>query len=122
MADGVTFNSREVVALQHRLNTSAAQVRARAAVVVRAAGLMVERDAKVACPVDTGYLRSSISSRMSGNATTARAEVSAAANYAIWVEHGTSRMAPQPFLLPAFERNKQPFIEALRQMVDGTLG
>lgn len=122
MADGVTFDSHEVVELQHRLEASTAQVRAGAARVTRAAGARVERDAKIAAPVDTGYLRNSISARITGNANTSTATVSAGANYGAYVEFGTSRMSPQPYMIPAFDRNKQPFIQALQQLVDGALG
>lgn len=122
MTDGVTFDSSEVINLTHQLEQSTGEIRTRVAQAVRLVGSKVERDAKIAAPVDTGFLRSSISTRVSGNANTSTAEVSASANYAIWVEHGTSRMSPQPFMTPAFQRNKQPFIDALQQLVDGALG
>lgn len=122
MADGITFDSSEVINLAHQLQESTTEIRTRAAQVVRAAGSKVERDAKVAAPVDTGYLRNSISTRVSGNANTSTAEVTAGADYAAYVEFGTSRMSPQPYMIPAFERNKQPFIDALQQLVDGALG
>lgn len=122
MADGITFDSSEVINLTHQLEQSTGEVRTRVAQAVRLVGSKVERDAKIAAPVDTGFLRNSISTRMSGNANTSTAEVSAGANYAEYVELGTSRMSPQPFLFPAFERNKQPFIDALQQLLDGALG
>lgn len=122
MADGITFDSSEVVNLTHQLQQSTSEIRERAAQAVRLVGSKVERDAKIAAPVDTGYLRSSISTRVSGNANSSQAEVTAGANYAAYVEFGTSRMSPQPYMIPAFERNKQPFIDALQQLVDGALG
>ena len=122
MADGIAFDSHEVVELQHQLEASTADIRARSAQAVRLVGSKVERDAKIAAPVDTGNLRNSISTRISGNANTSRAEVSASANYAAFVEFGTSRMSPQPFMVPSFERNKQPFIDALTQLASGALG
>jgi HK97 gp10 family phage protein len=61
----------------------------------------IERDAKVAAPVDTGNLRNSISSDIAR----LHAEIGPTAAYGIYVEYGTSRMAPQPYLGPAFDRN-----------------
>ena len=49
------------------------------------------------CPVRTGQLRSSISTSSSGES----AQVFADADYAIFVELGTYKMAAQPFLVPA---------------------
>ena len=121
MADGVAFDSHEVIELQHRLEASTADIRGRAAQAVRLVGSKIERDAKIAAPVDTGYLRSSISTTVTGNANTSQAVVSAGANYASYVEFGTSRMSPQPYMIPAFQRNKQPFIQALQQLGDGAV-
>lgn len=84
---------------------------ARKAVGVAAAGC--ERDAKTFAPVDTGTLRNSISTSLSGNATFSRAEIGPTVNYGQFVEEGTSRMAPQAFVGPAFDRNTPPFISAM---------
>ena len=53
--------------------------------------------AKGVCPVDTGYLQSSISGS-GGNAT---GEVEATAEYAQYVEYGTWKMAAQPYFTNA---------------------
>lgn len=52
------------------------------------------------CPVRTGYLQSSISASISGTNTI---HVEASADYAQYVEYGTSRMGAQPFFEPAVE-------------------
>ena len=49
------------------------------------------------CPGRTGQLRGSISTASSGDS----AQVFAGADYAIFVELGTYKMAAQPFLVPA---------------------
>ena len=49
------------------------------------------------CPVDTGTLKGSIDVSGNGNS----AEVFAEADYAVYVEFGTYKMAAQPFLAPA---------------------
>ncbi len=53
--------------------------------------------ARELCPVDTGRLRDSIRVERDGNA----ARVSANTDYAAYVEFGTSKTAPQPYLIPA---------------------
>ena len=41
----------------------------------------------------------------------------ATANYSAFVEYGTSRMAPRPFVGPAKERNEPGFVQAIGQIV-----
>lgn len=91
--------------------------------------LLVEADAKINCPVDTGLLRSSITHNVYDD----YAEVGTNYSYAPYVEHGTGLFAeagngrqtpwsyqdadgqwhttigqqPQPFLRPALDANKQ---------------
>jgi HK97 gp10 family phage protein len=56
-----------------------------------------EAAAKGRAPVDTGYLRSSIGTRMTGPYS---GTLEAKANYAGYVEYGTRRMREQPFMRP----------------------
>ena len=65
--------------------------------IVLAAAERVAEAAREACPVDTGKLRNSISVSAEGNS----AVVSANTDYAAYVEFGTSKQSPQPFLAPA---------------------
>lgn len=91
--------------------------------------LLVEADAKINCPVDTGLLRSSITHNVYDD----HAEVGTNFSYAPYVEHGSGLFAeagngrqtpwryqdadgqwhttigqhPQPFLRPALDANKQ---------------
>ena len=44
-------------------------------------------------------------------------EVSYGTDHAWYVEMGTSRMAAQPYLNPAFERNAQRFVQALKDLL-----
>ena len=64
-----------------------------------AIGLTAESYAKEDCPVDTGRLRNSISHAvdMGDNSVYIGSNV----EYAAFVELGTSRMAPRPYLGPA---------------------
>lgn len=91
---------------------------ARAAQVVRKTAADIERDAKIMAPVDTGNLRSSISTALSGDgrAASMTAEVGPTASYGIYVEFGTSRMRAQPYLFPAADRHEPAFVEAMSRL------
>lgn len=86
----------------------------RASAVVRKVAFDTEADAKVLAPVDTGMLRNSITTAVTGDGLTAA--VVATASYAPFVELGTSRQAPQPFMGPATDRNTPKFHEAMSQL------
>lgn len=80
---------------------------------VKAATAGTERDAKSFAPVDTGALRNSITSSLSGNAVMSRGVVGPTVSYGRYVEEGTSRMAPRAYLGPAFDRNAATFMKAM---------
>lgn len=61
----------------------------------------VERAAKLACPVDTGRLRSSITRETGRDDRGLVARIGTDVHYGIFVEMGTTRMRPQPYLRPA---------------------
>lgn len=62
-------------------------------------GLVAEGYAKKACPVDTGRLRNSIAHQVRPSEKSVY--IGTNVEYAPYVELGTSRMKPQPFLRPA---------------------
>lgn len=82
--------------------------------VVRKATFDVEVDAKVRAPVDTGFHRSAIQGKMIGPLT---GEIVAGAEYAVYLEFGTHKMAAQPALIPAVEAIREPFIQAIAAAV-----
>lgn len=59
---------------------------------------------------DTGKLVGSIVA----DAKDGVATVEARSAYALWLEYGTRYMLPRPFLLPAFERNRERCANVLR--------
>ncbi len=74
----------------------------------------MERYAKRICPVDTGRLRSSIMIELKGNSIT----LSGNTDYASYIEYGTHRMRPQPFIRPAIHMGVRKFPpERIRQQV-----
>ena len=87
--------------------------------VVRKAAFDVERIAKTLVPVDTGFLKNSIHTEIqTNNFRTYGAEVIAGAEYASFVEYGTSRMSPQPYMQPALDRVSPGFLAALEAIAN----
>lgn len=97
------------------LRRESATLRKRASQVVRKVAFDTEAHAKDLAPVDTGNLKNSIITQMRGDL---KAGVIATATYAPYVELGTSRMAPQPFLGPATDMNTPLFVEAMSRLAD----
>ena len=62
-----------------------------------AIGATAETYAKRLCPVDTGRLRNSIAHEVEGQ----DAYIGTNVEYAPFIEYGTSRMKPRPYLRPA---------------------
>ena len=58
---------------------------------------------------DTGDLVSKIIVRQKSRDVTS---VQSNANYSAFLEYGTSKMQPRPFMLPAFEKSKKPILDA----------
>ena len=87
----------------------------RTALAIRKTAKDIERDAKVLAPVDTGNLRNSITSTVRG----LTGEVGPTADYGAYVEEGTSRMGPQPYMGPATDRNAALFVQAMDKIDPG---
>lgn len=84
-------------------------------VALTAIGLTAEKYAKKDCPVDTGRLRNSIT-----NAVESREKavyIGTNVEYAAYVELGTSRMKPRPYLRPAAENHSSEY----RKIIDNVL-
>jgi len=85
--------------------------------IINKACLMVERDAKILCPVDTGRLRSSITHEIEG--TTGR--VGSNVEYARVVELGGIELginrAPQPYLRPALHKNEKAILKLFKKII-----
>lgn len=93
-------------------------------VALRKAALDTEAQAKAFAPVDTGNLRNSIGHsdlRALSQTGTLEVEVGPTAAYGRYVEEGTSRMAPQAFMGPAFDRVQPGFLSALDQIAEQLL-
>lgn len=106
-----------------RLSTDIAQAArgtgAKAQQVVRKTAYDIERTAKNLVPVDTGNLKGSIGhsdARSVGRSGTLAVEIGPTANYGIFVEAGTSRMAPKPYMGPAADQHEPAFMQAMQQL------
>lgn len=86
-----------------------AYVEANAKTAVKASADKMVAEAKRLAPVDTGYMKSSISSRSVEAGK--MAELTVEAPYAGYVEYGTVYMAAQPFLGPAVAKYSNEFFD-----------
>lgn len=64
-------------------------------------------------PVDTGDLRKSVEVEYDQGPGTSTGEVSYNTGYAMYVEMGTSKMAAQPYLIPAYGSGKHVLITGI---------
>ena len=86
-----------------------------------ACGTLVETQAALLAPVDTGLLRKSISHRVVDTPRGADAEIGTNVEYAPFQEFGTVSNAPQPFLTPALNE-EAPRVEAIiRRAMKGAI-
>ena len=76
----------------------------------------ISADAKSYVPVDTGNLKNSIGYDTFNTGGEAGAEIGPTANYGMHVEMGTSRMSPQPYMAPAFNRRVAGFEQAMAKL------
>ena len=81
---------------------------------LRKSALDMVGDAKIVAPKDTGYMASTIDMASRG---LLKVELGPTANYSFWVEHGTSRMAAQPFMHPSVDRRLPGLVKALSRTV-----
>lgn len=84
--------------------------------VVAIAAHNVERRAKDWVPVDTGATKNSILPRFSEGGMVA--EIGPTTAYAPFLEFGTRFMAARPFMIPALEAERQPFLTAIAQLIE----
>jgi len=116
---GLTVHMDDLHQLVATLTKKTEGLDSRTAQVVRKAAFDVERFAKTYAPVDTGFLRSSIHTEIQVNKLRMySAAVVAGAEYASFVESGTSRMSPQPFLQPALDRVAPGFLAVLELLAN----
>lgn len=86
---------------------------------IKETALKTELNAKQLAAVDTGTLRRSISTKIENGGLTAL--VGTNMEYSMAVEYGTSKQNPQPYMTPAYVKNKQKFMDGMERIL-GRLG
>lgn len=82
----------------------------------------VVRVAQTIVSVDTGYLKSSIGSDpVTSSPDTVEGVAGPTAEYGEYVEDGTSRTAPHPYMGPAGERVAPSWVAAIEESLDRVL-
>ncbi|MFI2663277.1 HK97-gp10 family putative phage morphogenesis protein [Micromonospora carbonacea] len=110
----------EFAPIEAQLRTAGKRIGAKGAAVVRRS---TEEGASVArrlAAVDTGFMRSSVTTSFTGDGRSGamEGEYGPEAHYAKFVEHGTSRMAPRPFVGPSLDAVAPGFIAACEAIGD----
>ncbi|WP_135827301.1 HK97-gp10 family putative phage morphogenesis protein [Halorussus halobius] len=77
----------------------------------------IQKEAQQRSPVDTGNLRASWTGLTEARRGTIITEVGNTADYAEHVEKGTSKMAAQPMLRPAMDREQMALIRDIEELV-----
>lgn len=113
MASSLSIELKGISGLLDRAKLLVPKVRAGVQQTVAETALLIESDAKQFAPVDTGRLRSSIHADIASNGLSA--QVVTNVSYAAAQEFGTRRHRAQPFMFPAFEKNRAAFLANLKQ-------
>jgi HK97 gp10 family phage protein len=91
----------------------------------------IRDDARDLAPVDTGALRRSIRTEkkgklevlvIAGGGGVTNPRTGREVDYAGYVEYGTSRMSPQPYMRPALEKNLNLILRIVKEKVLEVLG
>lgn len=112
-----SFDAREWEQLAADLTKAPLRMQLKAGKVLDKVLADGSREAQAFAPVDTGNLRNSIGWERHGF----EGEFGATAEYAPYVEDGTSRMAPQAFVGPAFDRQQPVFATAVEALLGEVL-
>lgn len=116
---GVSIDKTAVARLAVELDLASAEVVAKGTKVVREAARKLRDDARSRAPERTGALKRSITYRSKGKL---EAEVGPTLFYGRFVEHGTSKMAPQAFMGPATDAAEEAFAQACAELGNDVLG
>lgn len=113
----------ELNSLAVSLTRASGTVGARAAVALRKTARDIEANAKAIAPVDTGNLKSSIGTDITGDGrhSAMEAVIGPTAAYGVHLEFGTSRMAPRAFMGPSLDRFAPGFEAAVAQIAEQAL-
>lgn len=111
----VTASTGQLTALANELVAVGPRVELMVEIVVEETAGRAEDLAQELVPYDTGYLLSTISAPVTDDRK--GFELMATAEYASYVEFGTTRMAPQPYLRPAFDSATRVGLATMETMI-----
>ena len=80
---------------------------------------LVEASAVEKVPVDTGYLKGTITNKVTKKGSTIDGWVYATAEYAPFIELGTYKMQAKPFLYPALTENQSAIRQIFSEVLKG---
>lgn len=115
----VYFDGAELHKLSRDLGETPKELQALARVAVKKTVKDIEANAKQIVPVEFGNLKNSIGHsdlRSLGSDGGISAEVRATADYASYVEFGTSTQAPQAYMGPSLDRFSPAFEQAMAEI------
>jgi len=112
VASSVSIELKGFDGLLSKVKLLVPRVRAGAQEAVAETALLIETDAKLLAPVDTGRLRASIHTELSPDGL--KAMVLDGVTYGVFMEFGTRYIKARPFLFPAYEKNRAAFVALLK--------
>lgn len=115
-------DTSELDALAQRVGRGSATVATKGAQIIRTGASKIERRMKATAKVDTGAMKNSVSTDISGGGTSIEAEVGPTVDYAIFVNNGTSKMAGDDFVGRAFDAEIGGIMSAVGRLGDEVLG
>lgn len=117
----MTADSSEIRKLSVDLRGASREARSKMRLVIQKTCADTKADAQALAPVDTGALRSSITYKTQEVGSRIVGEVGPTVDYGVYVEMGTSRMGPQPYMRPAFDRRAPLLEQAAAQLKIGEI-
>lgn len=115
----VWIEKDEIGRLAVELELASAELVTKGTKVVQASARKLRDDARSRAPVRSGALQRSITYRSKGPLA---AEVGPTQFYAIFVEFGTSKMAPEAFMGPATDAAEDAFAQACAELGNDVIG
>lgn len=104
----------EVLALADELAEAGPKVEKVSSAKLSEVAAKLRDDAKTAAPVDTGALQASIYLRGGRDVRYVGSDI----RYGSFVEFGTSKMSPRPWLFPAAGRAQERLLDEFRELGD----
>lgn len=108
------IDASELTAVGQDISSLGQKAHDRAAQIVAKTAADISGSAAMNAPYRTGNLSNSIGYDL----YSLEAEIGPTASYGQFLEYGTSRMAPQPYMKPALEKHEGAFLQALSKLGD----